>query len=320
MRAEIDAFLEALERAEWMALSGRSDAAGVEAIYDRYATLFEPEAFHAVDPPEGDSADDLQRAHLREFLAEGIEGHRTRDLRDAYLAAEASAVVEVDGERIPYRRMPRPDPPGARSQRPRDARQGAPEGGREGAQPHQPGDNAPQARSGAGAAGYRLRRLLRAAGRGRLRRARDHDLGAPRGDRRSVRRPARPFRRPRAPGPGSARDVGPTIWRGCSTAQEFAPLFPGEAMVPGIKRMVSAMGLDLTAGGRIELDIEERPSKTPRAFCATVRVPDEVKLVLQPTAGTTTGARSCTSSATRSTSRTSTRTSRWSSAAWGTTA
>ena len=106
MRAEIDAFLEALERAEWMALSGRSDAAGVEAIYDRYATLFEPDAFHAVDPPEGDSADDLRRAHLREFLAEGIEGHRTRDLRDAYLAAEASAVVEVDGERIPYRRMP----------------------------------------------------------------------------------------------------------------------------------------------------------------------------------------------------------------------
>ena len=29
------------------ALSGRSDAAGVEAKYDRYATLFEPEAIHA---------------------------------------------------------------------------------------------------------------------------------------------------------------------------------------------------------------------------------------------------------------------------------
>ena len=37
MRAEIDTFLEALERAEWLALSGRSDAAGVEAIYDRHA-------------------------------------------------------------------------------------------------------------------------------------------------------------------------------------------------------------------------------------------------------------------------------------------
>src|SRR5688500_14559228 len=106
MRAEIDTFLEALERAEWMALSGRSDAAGVEAIYDRHAALFEPEAFHAVEPPEGDSRDDLRRAHLREFLAEGIEGHRTRDLRDAYLVAEAAGIVEVNGERIPYRRMP----------------------------------------------------------------------------------------------------------------------------------------------------------------------------------------------------------------------
>jgi hypothetical protein len=67
--------------------------------------------------------------------------------------------------------------------------------------------------------------------------------------------------------------------------EEYAQLFPGESMVRDIQRMVSAMGLDLTAGGRIELDIEERASKTPRAFCATIRVPDEVKLVLQPYGG-----------------------------------
>ena len=87
MSAEIETFLESLERAEWLALSGRSDSAGVEAI-DRHQDLFDPGAFRAVEPPVGDSREDQRRAHLREFLAEGIEGHRTRDLRDAYLAAE----------------------------------------------------------------------------------------------------------------------------------------------------------------------------------------------------------------------------------------
>ncbi len=76
----------------------------------------------------------------------------------------------------------RADPAGARPQRPLDARQGAPEGGREGAQPDQPGHDAPEAGGRAGAAGYRLRRLLRATlGRG-LRRARIDHRRAARGD------------------------------------------------------------------------------------------------------------------------------------------
>jgi hypothetical protein len=45
------------------------------------------------------------------------------------------------------------------------------------------------------------------------------------------------------------------------------------------------LGLDLTASGRIRLDLEPRPLKTPRAFCATVRVPDEVYLVTKPSGG-----------------------------------
>ena len=48
MRAEIEAFLEAIERAEWLALSGRTETAGVEAIYDRHESLFDPAAFFAL--------------------------------------------------------------------------------------------------------------------------------------------------------------------------------------------------------------------------------------------------------------------------------
>lgn len=66
---------------------------------------------------------------------------------------------------------------------------------------------------------------------------------------------------------------------------DFNPLFPAEPLVERAGGFVRAMGLDLTAEGRIELDLAERPTKSPRAFCSAIRVPDEVKLVLRPYGG-----------------------------------
>jgi hypothetical protein len=45
------------------------------------------------------------------------------------------------------------------------------------------------------------------------------------------------------------------------------------------------MGLDLEAGGRVILDTGDREGKRARAFCAPVRIPDEVYLVLKPHGG-----------------------------------
>ena len=47
------------------------------------------------------------------------------------------------------------------------------------------------------------------------------------------------------------------------------------------------MGIDPLAAGRITLDTGEREGKRARAFCAPVRVPDEVYLVLRPHGGQT---------------------------------
>ncbi len=66
---------------------------------------------------------------------------------------------------------------------------------------------------------------------------------------------------------------------------EYLSAFEGDRMVPRISGMVEAMGLDPRADGRIEYDLEERPTKAPRAFCSPIRVPDEVKLVLRPYGG-----------------------------------
>jgi len=45
------------------------------------------------------------------------------------------------------------------------------------------------------------------------------------------------------------------------------------------------MKIDPRAGGRIRVDDEPRPNKTPRAFVATPRIPDEVVLVVRPSGG-----------------------------------
>ncbi len=66
---------------------------------------------------------------------------------------------------------------------------------------------------------------------------------------------------------------------------EFDALFPAEKLESSARGVCRAMGLDLSAGGRVRLDVAERPRKSPRAFCASVRVPEEVYLVIRPRGG-----------------------------------
>jgi hypothetical protein len=70
-------------------------------------------------------------------------------------------------------------------------------------------------------------------------------------------------------------------------ADQFDAAFPPDALVPLALRQMAEMGLDATAQGRVRFDTEERPGKQPRAFCAPVRVPDEVYVVLRPSGGHT---------------------------------
>jgi hypothetical protein len=70
-------------------------------------------------------------------------------------------------------------------------------------------------------------------------------------------------------------------------AREFDGYFPAAEMEPTILGQVREMGVDPLANGRIRLDTGEREGKRSRAFCAPVRVPDEVYLVLRPHGGQT---------------------------------
>ena len=56
-------------------------------------------------------------------------------------------------------------------------------------------------------------------------------------------------------------------------------------MVPALRGTLGDLGIDLDAQQNVHLDVEERPTKTPRAFCAPIEIPDKVMLVIQPQGG-----------------------------------
>jgi hypothetical protein len=68
-------------------------------------------------------------------------------------------------------------------------------------------------------------------------------------------------------------------------ATELDQLYPSDRMLPALEATLADLGIDLHAQSNVHLDIESRPSKTPRAFCAPIEVPGRVMLVIQPIGG-----------------------------------
>jgi hypothetical protein len=84
--------------------------------------------------------------------------------------------------------------------------------------------------------------------------------------------------------PGEADRVDAAfLFRGAG----YDEFFPGPELLGIARRQLAEMGLDAAAGGRIRYDTEDRERKRSRAFCAPVRVPDEVYLVIRPFGGQT---------------------------------
>ena len=61
--------------------------------------------------------------------------------------------------------------------------------------------------------------------------------------------------------------------------------FPPDQAIPALRKTLSGLGIDLDTQPGVILDAEVRPTKSPRAFCAPVRVPGEVYLMISPQGG-----------------------------------
>lgn len=61
--------------------------------------------------------------------------------------------------------------------------------------------------------------------------------------------------------------------------------FPADRLVDAFAETLDGLGIDVRSQSGVVLDLDSRPSKTPRAFCAPARPPEEVYLVLTPIGG-----------------------------------
>jgi hypothetical protein len=65
----------------------------------------------------------------------------------------------------------------------------------------------------------------------------------------------------------------------------FDRFFPRERLGEVYRATFAGLGINTEKQPNIEVDAEARPRKNPRAFCSPIRVPEEVKLVVNPSGG-----------------------------------
>jgi hypothetical protein len=56
-------------------------------------------------------------------------------------------------------------------------------------------------------------------------------------------------------------------------------------MIPALEATLGGLGIDIRSQSNIHLDVDVRPNKSPRPFCAPIEVPEKVMLVIQPIGG-----------------------------------
>jgi hypothetical protein len=284
-RERAEGFVEALDREYYLHLAGHKSELEVEKIYERDAALFERQAVEGIGELQRASGGEQGRRlrYLHQFALDGHLGAATRAEEARLAELEATLEVELDGQAIPYRA----------------------------AAIAQANSDDPERRTAIEAARNRvLAEHLNPLHRQMLERWHRicAELGWPsyldafaevRGlDLADLRHTLDDFaaateqRYPALLEPELERSVGlPLVsLRRSDLARLFRavnldPLFPPERLVSSFRRTLAGLGIDLDAQGNVLLDTESRPSKSPRAFCATPRVPQEVHLVVLPIGG-----------------------------------
>jgi hypothetical protein len=61
--------------------------------------------------------------------------------------------------------------------------------------------------------------------------------------------------------------------------------FPAERLLPSFEATLAGLGIDPAAQPNVQLDVEPRAGKSPRAFCVPVRAPHDVRLVIPQVGG-----------------------------------
>ena len=279
LSADADRFISELDEESYLHFAGLKETYDIAPIYERHERLTQLDTALAL----GASVDgDRRRRELWKFACSGYLGNFVSEEAERVAELEATLTATVDGEEIPFRMLK----PRLMNEESREVRERV-EAARneltdeqlnavelEAAQVVQRETRKLGADSYADLYrnfGFRLddlaeqcRRLL----------ADTEDLWAEAGD--------RFFRSRVGLGLGEIErwDVG-RAWRG----NQWDAAFPSGRMLPALEGTLSDLGSDLRSQQNVELDLDERPTKDPRAFCSPIEVPGRVVLVMKPQGG-----------------------------------
>ena len=272
-----EAFQEEINREYYQALAGLKEQLEIAAIYERYADLFAEDTVRALLGQRQDK----QGRYLAELATMGYLEQKVKDLTEAITNFILKATVEWDGEEIPYQAVqPRiSNEPVMERRHELYARQRAVS-----AKSNDQRAERFQAMYGAtqdlGFTDYttlceELEDLHLAWLTEQMQAFLDRTEGV------YVEQLAHYLATIGVP--EDKADVSDTLY--LFRAPYFDDLFPAERMIPALRATLAGLGIDVDSQEALELDTEPRPLKSPRAFCAPIRVPDEVKLVIKPIGG-----------------------------------
>ena len=272
-RDQADRFIADIDEEYYLHFAGLKETLDVEEIYERYEDL-----------TKLDTAKRMEGAptELWRFACEGFLGNLTREHQERVAKVEAELNVTIDGEEVPYRMLrvvTSNEPDRAKRQAYEEARVRLLD---ENLNPVylDAAEIDRQAVAQLGAPnyyelykrfGFRLDEL---ADECRAVLDETEKLWEREGD--------KLFRARLGIGLSDARpwDV-PRLFR----AAEHDALYPSDKMLPALEATLTELGVDLRSQENVHLDLDSRPSKSPRAFCAPIEVPDKVMLVIQPIGG-----------------------------------
>jgi hypothetical protein len=286
-RQDAETFISGLDREYYLHMAGHKPDLEIEPLYERHAALFDPGMVAAIreraaaHPVGGDEGRRLR--YLTSFALDGLLGRETKGEAEESARLEAALEVETSWASTPYRQVPieqanEPDPERrvaleeardeVTSRRLNPLHVSALERAHEVCR--ELGWSA-YADAYAEVRGIDLQRLAMQT-RAFLA-ATDGDYAGLVDPRLEVSGLPELGRLRRADVPRFFRSTG------------LDPLFPAERLEESLSRTLGGLGVDLRSQGNVHLDTEARETKSPRAFCSPVRVPEEVYLVIAPVGG-----------------------------------
>jgi hypothetical protein len=284
-RRGAERFLADHDREYLLHFAGRKPTYDLEAIHRRHAALFERDAVEAVrEAREAATGEDAARLRwLLAFAVEGRIGALTRDLEAEIARREATLVLDVDGAAIPFRGVTAAqmnDPDADRRAALEAARLACNEAHLTPLRAELRERSAAEARSLGWPDEAAMWGDLRALDLGALAAQASAFLDA------TAQRHAADFdeelrRTTGVPAAAARRSDLPRMMRDADADDSY----PAARLVPSLEETLAGLGIALAGQDNVHLDVEARPGKSPRAFCAPVHVPGEVHLVIAPFGG-----------------------------------